>query len=64
MSKRANKHNKTNGKVANKVACAIFMNAVPSLIERWERYKSDENADITFDRFLIDIIQNYKEGEN
>ena len=54
---------KKNGKIADKVAFAIFKSAVPALIERWERYKQDENTDITFDRFLIDIIQNYKEGD-
>lgn len=56
--------NKKNYKVKDKVAYAIFMRAVPALIERWERYKADENTDITFDRFLIEIMQNYKEGEN
>lgn len=51
---------KKNSALGDKVAMKIFQSAVPALIERWERYKQDENTDITFDRFLINIMNEYE----
>lgn len=51
---------KKNSALGDKVAMKIFQRAVPALIERWERYKQDKNTDITFDRFLIDIMNEYE----
>lgn len=51
---------KKNSKLGNKVALAIFINAVPALIERWQRYKEENSSDVTFDVFLTDLVEEGK----